>query len=484
MRIDRPDRAGVLLLNGQVLVGPYNVYVEEGAVFVVDGADHRWTVFPLGVALDDRRRQFDGDPRYLDVWDTSRHLLHEMAEMPFEVQAARLTELLQARYREYDVYRSLPYGDVLVDIDHGAGVVVLRNRDARPSGPMGKPVAQFPADRAAAFARRLEDALADGWTVVIEGEVLVVMPFPAADVAQSFDHLLRYQAYVPEPLFLGCSWDAIRLLIAAGQAGTARSRRLVPVGCGAVIFFPDLEEQSIGCGDDYSTYPLELAFDLAEAGISTVTYLNGAASLEKWIQWISGSGRTIMARRDRPIIVQPLQVIYNQGHGGIDTIHCLNGPVSQYLRADHVRQVAQLDQSFVLRRPSLFNEEPVPEEIPRRRGTKPLIYVHSCSTANSASDLPSAFVDRGAETYVGWREPTTAWPWYCDSIDRRFWMPLLPGRQPVSFAEYQARLFEAEVGCEHHNIRVTGSPSWKLRRSQRRAARQASAPVAATAGVP
>jgi hypothetical protein len=151
-------------------------------------------------------------------------------------------------------------------------------------------------------------------------------------------------------------------------------------------------------------------------------YFDEGVTLSRW--------RTVLSHEDNND--GRLVVIYNQGHGNENRILTYN---DRYVTSDFVKEHAKLRYM--------------------------LVDVHSCLTL--ASDrLATAFREKGAAVYCGWKEPTSADPDYCDCMDRAFWSPLLDLFSTIEYAHGQAAEVERRIGREHRNFKFRGDPDYRL----------------------
>lgn len=482
----KPKLSGVLIVNGKLLQHPQEVLTYEGHVFVVDAEEGKHQVYPLQrKETPQSQEEPDAKTVQMRVWQTVQRIRREMTGLPFDKAAPKMIEILRSEFPQLEVRQSRFYGDVLVQTEKGRGIVALFNESARTpvqtAGSMdGKPPLPPDPER---FADRITGALADGWTVVVEGEMIVILPFPLKDLVRSMKLILGRRwhfwldvirrHWIPIIPALDVLMDIVENELPPRRFPDQWSVELLPIPINwSVIFCPHEKWQRESVGFS-SSHPLDMAFGLARLGLCAAIYLNGAASVRAWHKWLQGFihddyffdldlfGLDILSHSE----LNP-RLIYNLGHGDIDIICCKDGLVDEFFDNDFVRSEARLDRAayqailaehnVTLPDLSHMNNAKVHEH------QKPLVYIHSCLTANYESDMPQAFIDSGAATYVGWRWKTAADSWYCDCIDRRFWLPLMIGGQQVSVAEWQAIEFEAETGWEYNNFKVVGSRSWQL----------------------
>jgi hypothetical protein len=277
------------------------------------------------------------------------------------------------------------YKDVLVPMDEKRtwGAVALFNEAERlrKAASIHKefPVpAKYPYKDAAKFKQYMETGLKQGDMIIIDENQIEFIPQRLVDAAAK--KVPDFEGLTPDEKAEALT-DAL-----TPDLSKPRIRRLKS----AVIFFPEYSWQKNSFGR-HARYPFSLATKLRSRQYRVWIFLDTMVNLEKWALFLE-SGPKIN-----------LRVIYNQGHGGRNAIYmCKPERGIRYYFTDQ----------FVYRHAVL---------------NKTISYIHSCSTL-SDDRLATAFLQRGACTYGGWKVPTSAQPGYCDTCDGTFWRPLVTQR--------------------------------------------------------
>jgi hypothetical protein len=183
------------------------------------------------------------------------------------------------------------------------------------------------------------------------------------------------------------------------QGAMLRVRRKATVdltSAWADVMFPYERWQRTHCGSASQT-PFTVLFEALQKWVGEGRIAIGHLALNDDVRPLPWA-RIFRAPQRRAPAWDEQWLVYNQGHGSEDRIYTGGG---HYITPQFVRRSGW---------------------VPRG-----LVYAHSCSTLGGPAPMAEAFLDDGADAYVGWKGSTCAHPDYCDRLDGRFFEALFHG---------------------------------------------------------
>jgi hypothetical protein len=297
----------------------------------------------------------------------------------YEFEKEALEQVLKSKNISY--VETEKYHDVLIPVEKEWGVIALFNEAERMrvTAELDKEKSlspRYPYNDAAKFKKYIETGLMEGDMIIIDDDHIEFIPQEQVDTVakdiSGFDslHAEEKAEKLTDKLLLDSS------------------RPPGPAFKSAIIFFPHISWQREAVGG-YSHYPFSLATKLRNRKYRTWIFLDTNVTLKIWAQYLGLGSRL------------GLKVIYNQGHGN-DNVIAVGEPS---LKGNWY----YFNDQFVYKYARLY---------------KTIVYIHSCATL-SDNRLATAFLNRGACTYGGWKVPTSASPTYCDRCDDKFWRVLI-----------------------------------------------------------
>lgn len=294
----------------------------------------------------------------------------------YESQKKALKAILKSEgipYKETEKYH-----DIAIPIEREWGIIALFNEGERirvveetDKRVLIPPT--YPYRDAAKFKTYVENVLTEGDVLTIDEGVIEFIPHTM--VEDITKEMSGFDALEPTEKV-----GKLRENLSDSQQYTKMKS--------AVIFLPHFSWQKSVAGT-YARYPFSLATSLKSRKYRVQMFIDAAVSLGTWSHFLSqGQSRNMRA-------------LYNHGHGNRNIIAVgTTGEGGRYY---------YFTDQFVYKHANL---------------KKTIVYIYSCYTL-SDDRLATAFLNRGACTYGGWKSFAITNPRHSDRRDRIFWHPLL-----------------------------------------------------------
>lgn len=404
---------GMLTYEGKVIKPPFRVtqtadrvYVNNVQIFPPPEVEESFELATLGIedkfSMEEKKSNLDmfGEiERVMDEFNSaSSENWAEYRDITFEEKSEMIIDFLQRK--GYKPKLSSEYRDVLVPITEDYGVMVHFNEEARIQ-MMREDHTQSDAtldfDVAKDLVEYIESNLALGHFLRFEKNIIELIP------AEQVDTIINDLERIDNVSWRDIEYDE-------KVAKIVDKIIVVPkkIACSAAIFFPHRSWQKEVVGTA-SSYWSTLSQKLVAEGYWVKTYLDKTVTLNVWAD--------ILAKGS----AQNLRVIYNQGHGGGDEI-VVGSPHLKgdwhYFTSNFVKKYAKLN--------------------------KTIVYIHSCATMSN-NKLATAFCDKGACAYLGWKHNTSANAAYCDKIDTLFWEPMIDLHSTAIYAKKKVATIDNDL---------------------------------------
>lgn len=321
----------------------------------------------------------------------------------YESQKKALTDVLTSEgipYKETEKYH-----DIAIPIEKEWGIIALFNEAERirVTEETDKEVLippSYPYRDAAKFKNYVKTSLTEGDVLIMDEGVMEFIPHHVVDdIAKEipgFDDL-----------------DSAEKVEKVKKELPPVSRQYKNMKS-AVIFLPYLSWQKEVTGS-YARYPFSLATSLKSRGYRVWIFTDAAVTLDTWSQFLS-KGQSLNIR-----------AIYNHGHGNrnLVAVGTSRGGGRNYYFTDQ----------FVYMHANL---------------KKTIVYIYACLTL--ADDrLATAFLNRGACTYGGWKTIALTNPRHSDRRDGIFWRPLVNVGSTTGVACRALNSFDPTFECRGNN---------------------------------